>query len=198
MIRPESSGPLGATCDNEGVTFALHSGSAEAVELCLFDENRNASESHFLPECEGAEWSGYLPGCRAGQRYGYRVHGRWSPEEGLRHNPAKLLIDPWARRLDGGPKWSSELFDYDRTAGRDRWRKSGSDSAAFVPLSVVVAADGREAFQRPGVAWSEMVIYEANVRGYTMRHPDLSEPERGRLAGLSNGRILARCLSISG
>ncbi len=196
MIRPESSGPLGATCDNEGVTFALHSGSAEAVELCLFDENRNASESHFLPECEGAEWSGYLPGCRAGQRYGYRVHGRWSPEEGLRHNPAKLLIDPWARRLDGGPKWSSELFDYDRTAGRDRWRKSGSDSAAFVPLSVVVAADGREAFQRPGVAWSEMVIYEANVRGYTMRHPDLSEPERGRLAGLSNGRILAYLKSL--
>ena len=191
MIRPERSGPLGATCDDEGVTFALYSSSAEAVELCLFDENGSTSKTHFLPDCDAAVWCGYLPGCRPGQRYGYRVHGRWSPQEGLRHNPAKLLIDPWARRLDGGLEWSSELFDYDRAAGPGRWRKSGSDSAPVVPLCVVVAADGREAFRRPGVPWSEMVIYEANVRGYTMRHPGLSEAERGRLAGLSNGRILA-------
>ena len=117
MILTGRSSALGATCDVDGVNFALYAGAAEAVELCLFDENRNQVATHFLPDKRDGIWSGYLPGCQAGQRYGYRVHGAWSPEQGLRHNPAKLLIDPWTRRLDGRFSWAPAVFDYQRPAG---------------------------------------------------------------------------------
>ena len=116
MILAGRSNAPGATCDVDGVNFALHAGGAEAVELCLFDENRKQTAKHVLPEQQDGVWTGYLPGCRGGQRYGYRVHGAWSPEDGLRHNPAKLLIDPWARRLEGGFEWSPAIFDYERPA----------------------------------------------------------------------------------
>jgi glycogen operon protein len=191
MILAGQSGALGANCDDEGVNFALYASRAEAVELCLFDDGRNPIASHFLPDQRDGIWSGYLPGCRPGQRYGYRVHGAWSPAEGLRHNPAKLLVDPWARRLDGSFSWSSAVFDYRRGAGKAAWLKSDLDSAGSIPLGVVDAPAGRRVYQRPAVPWSDMVIYEANVRGFTMRRPGLREAERGRLLGLSNGRVLS-------
>jgi glycogen operon protein len=178
------------------VNFALYSGSAEAVELCLFDEHGHETARHFLPDQQDGVWSGYLPGCQPGQRYGYRVHGAWSPEHGLRHNPAKLLIDPWARRLDRRFQWSPAVFDYERPAAPDRWRKDNSDSAPFVPLCVVDWPGGRAAFQRPAIAWSDTIIYEANVRGFTMHHPDLSASERGRMRGFSNGRVLSYLKSL--
>ena len=191
MIQAGRSRSLGATCIDDGVNFALFSGSAEAVELCLFDELGNQAATCFLPEQRDGVWSGYVPGCRAGQRYGYRVHGPWSPEEGLRHNPAKLLIDPRARRLDRRFQWSGAVFDYERPAAAGEWRKNETDSAPFVPLCVVAEPEGRQAYQRPRVRWSEMLLYEANVRGFTMRHPDVAPADRGRLNGVRNGRVLA-------
>jgi isoamylase len=191
MILTGRSNALGASRDAEGTNFALHAGSAEAVELCLFDEHRRQVASYVLPDRQNGVWTGYLPGCPGGQRYGYRVHGAWNPEQGQRHNPAKLLIDPWARRLDGRFRWSPAVFDYQPPPSDGEWVRSELDSAPFVPLGVVEEPAGRQAFQRPPVRWSDMVIYEANVRGFTMRHPELSEAERGRFRGLSNGRILA-------
>jgi len=191
MILAGRSNILGATHDDEGVNFALYSGTAEAVELCLFDAQRRPTGRHFLPEQLDGVWRGYLPGCPAGQLYGYRVHGAWSPEEGQRHNPAKLLIDPYARRLEGAFRWDPAVFDYDRSGGPDEWRRSEQDSAPYVPLAAVVPREGRAAFRRPVSSWSETVVYEANIRGFTMRHPDVPAADRGRLRGMSNGRVLS-------
>ena len=166
----------------------MYSGSAEAVELSLFDEHRRQVESHFLPGEHDGIWHGYLPGCKQGQRYGFRVHGPWEPEQGLRHNPAKLLIDPYARRLDGTFQRNPLVCDFDTEC--EEWRKNEVDSAPFMPLCVVEDTSRKTEVDRPGVSWSDTVIYEANVRGFTMRHPGIPESERGRFRGLSNGRIL--------
>jgi glycogen operon protein len=196
MIQHGRSNALGAICLDDGVNFALWSSSADAVELCLFDGQRRQVATHFLPDPQDGIWSGFLPGCTAGQRYGYRVHGAWSPERGLRHNPAKLLIDPWAQRLEGNFRWAPAVFDYERPADAGDWRKSEVDSAPCMPLSVVSEREGRHAFKRPPVPWSDMIIYEANVRGFTMTHPGVSPADRGRLRGLSNGRALAYLRSL--
>jgi glycogen operon protein len=190
MILPGQATELGATPDDEGVNFALFAGDAEAVELCLFNEHGAPAAHHFLPAQDEGVWSGYLPGCRAGQRYGYRVHGPWAPEQGLRHNPAKLLIDPWAKRLAGRLRPSPTLFDFDPLASGAAWRKCDRDSAPCMPLGVVMNPNSVCAVARPSVPWPERIIYEANPRGYTMRHPDLPEAERGKLRGMSNACIL--------
>ncbi|MBT8039173.1 MAG: glycogen debranching protein GlgX [Xanthomonadales bacterium] len=190
MLEPGQPGALGATVTRDGVNFALFSSSAEAVELCLFDGNGYQIETHALPERHNDIWHGFLPGCQAGQRYGYRVHGPWNPKLGQRHNPAKLLLDPYARRLSGVFGWGPALFDY-RAAGRGgRWVKYEHDSAPGMPLCVVEPQAPGPATSRPTVPWSNAVIYEANVRGYTMRHPELAESERGCFRGMSNGQIL--------
>jgi len=198
MIQAGDPSRLGAQAVEGGVNFALYSGSAERVELCLFDERRRQVAIHELPACSNGVWHGFLPGCAAGQRYGYRVDGLWAPARGMRHNPAKLLIDPYARRLDGAFEWNPAVFDFHRGPGGRRQR-DGRDSAPFVPLAVVAGAAAARPRNRPAVPWSNMVVYEANVRGYTMRHPDLGEEERGRFRGLRNGRILEylRALGIT-
>ncbi|MGA9573489.1 MAG: glycogen debranching protein GlgX [Lysobacterales bacterium] len=190
MIQAGSPEQLGPHWDGRGVNFALYSSAAEAVELCLFDASGKQGECFRLPGNENGVWSGYLPGCEPGQRYGYRVHGPWAPSLGLRFNPSKLLIDPYARVLDGLFQWSGAVYDYDHSTTGSRLQPNRTDSAAYIPKCVVTAA--AEEFQgaRPGVPWSETVIYEANVRGYTMRHPDISEQERGKFRGLSNAKIL--------
>ena len=111
MIEAGSPAPLGATPDNDGTNFALYSEVAQRVELCLFDERQLQAESFYLPACDDGVWHGYLPGRQPGQRYGYRVHGAWDPEQGLRCNPSKLLIDPYARRLEGEFTWDEAVFD---------------------------------------------------------------------------------------
>jgi isoamylase len=196
MIGAGQPVSLGASTDGGGVHFALYSGVAEAVELCLFDEHRQQVAQHMLSGPSDGVWHGYLPGCRAGQRYGYRVHGPWDPDQGLRCNPAKLLIDPWARRLEGDYEWAPAVFDFDQNAPAGTWQRSLADSAPHVPLSVVSDVPSERNFRRPAVPWSDMVIYEANVRGYTMRHPHLSAAERGKLRGLTNGRILEYLKSL--
>ena len=194
MIENGNPAKPGAYREGDGVGFALYSGSAEAVELCLFDEHRRQTETHFLTgESEGV-WHGYLPDCKEGQRYGYRVHGHWEPELGLRHNPAKLLIDPCARRLEGVVQRDPTLCDFD--VEQSEWRKNDEDSAPFMPLCVVEDTSRKTRVNRPGVSWSDAVVYEANVRGFTMRHPDISEAELGKFRGLSNGRILEYLKSL--
>ena len=190
MIQPGNPATLGASAEKDGVNFAVYAGSASAVELCLFDESGHQAATHYLPEQFNGVWHGFLPGCSAGQRYGYRAHGAWNPDQGLRHNPAKLLLDPYARALSDAFRWDPAVFDFEPGHKRPYWHKNERDSAPFVPLSVVTGPYDRHEFQRPAVPWSGAIIYEANVRGYTMRHPDIPEAERGRLRGMSNGSIL--------
>ena len=198
MIIEGSPKDLGATADSDGVNFAIYSGGAKAVELCLYDENRREMARHFLPGEDGGVWHGYVPGCETGQHYGYRVHGAWEPLEGLRFNPAKLLIDPYARRLAGGFQWNPAVYDYvpdtdpdaDPGADSNAWTRSDLDSAPFVPLSVVSARQQRSRVRSPWIPWSETIIYETNVRGYTMRCPGIPEQERGKFRGMRNGQVL--------
>jgi len=192
MIKTGQPDQLGSHWDGAGVNFALYSSAAEAVELCLFDSDRRQIQAIELPDQREGTWYGYLPGCEPGQRYGYRVHGPWSPSEGLRFNPSKLLIDPYARVLDGSFAWSGAVFDFDLSTlnGQGPLQPNLTDSAASVPMSVVSGAIPAVRAMQPRIPWTETVIYEANVRGYTMAHPDIPAHERGKFSGMSNGRIL--------
>jgi glycogen operon protein len=184
----------GATFDGDGVNFAVYSGGAEGMELCLFDDDHRQVRTVQLTNQSDGTWHGYLPGCKPGQRYGYRAHGPYSPQQGLRFNPHKLLIDPFARDLAGEFRWSPEVFDF---AGEQNDRRiNTSDSAAFIPKSVVCGGSGPALHTKPVVPWSQTVIYEANVRGYTMRHPDIADSDRGRFRGLSNGAILSHLKAL--
>jgi isoamylase len=177
---------LGNTVTSDGTSFAVFSDAAERVELCLLDETGKETR-HELPACTDGVWHGFLPNCRVGQQYGYRVHGPWSPLEGLRCNPSKLLIDPYARALAGAYSWSPAVFDFEDVDGK--LIANGADSAAFIPRSVVTGPVP-DARRRPDIPWTDTIIYEANVRGFTMRHPGVPDAERGRFAGMKNGEIL--------
>jgi glycogen operon protein len=179
MIQAGRPSPLGATVDASGTNFAVYSSVAEQVELCLFNASGEPTASYDLPSCDSDTWFGYLPGCKPGQRYGYRVHGPFDRERGVRCNPHKLLIDPYARRLAGEFRWHKSAFD-----------SNDLDSAGHVPLSVVCDTVNAASTNRPRVPWSDMVFYEANVRGYTMRHPAVAEADRGKFAGMSNASVL--------
>ena len=183
--------PLGATWDGEGVNFALFSENAEGVELCLFDES-GAETRYGLTERTMFHWHGYLPGIGPGQRYGFRVHGRWAPEEGHRFNPAKLLIDPYAKAIEGDVAWdAAPVLPY--VAGdEDGTTIDETDSAPAVPKSVVVDPSfdwGDDA--PPAVGWSETVIYETHVKGFTELHPDVPQEIRGTYAGMGSEAAVA-------
>ena len=128
MIERGSPETLGPSPDDDGTNFALYSSIAERVELCLFDDTGAQTATYDLPEYSNGVWHGYLPRCMPGQRYGYRVHGPYDPARGLRCNPAKLLIDPYARRLQGEFQWVDAVFD-----------TNDHDSAGSVPHSVITA-----------------------------------------------------------
>jgi isoamylase len=184
-MLPGAPSPLGATCDAEGVNFALFSAHATRVELCLFDAPGAAGESARVPLAErsGDVWHGRLPALRPGQLYGYRVHGPWAPEAGHRFNPRKLLVDPYARALCGALRWDAALLGHDAA---DPARPSDLDSAPFVPRGVVVDLDGlRPRAPRPAVPWSRTLLYECHVKGTTMRHPQVPQAWRGRYLGLA-------------
>ena len=183
---PGPTRPLGAVADEEGVSFALHSAGAELVELCLFDKADDAAESRRLPLERGSDdvWTGRVEGYRPGQLYGYRAHGPYEPSVGRRYNPAKLLLDPWARAVTGEPRIQASLFDSSETASR-------ADSAGAMPKAIVVA-DRAPAPRpaRPGTPWNETVIYECHVRGMTRLHPALPEDLRGTYLGLAHPAVL--------
>lgn len=182
--------PRGACFDGEGTNFALFSAHATRVELCLFDDDGKETRIE-LPEYTDEIWHGYLPGVRPGQLYGYRVHGPYEPEQGHRFNPNKLLIDPYARELAGELTWCDELYGY--TVGHPDKDLSFDerDSAPFVPKAVVVdEAYDWEGDERPMLPWDETIIMETHVRGYTMKHPDVSDALRGTCAGLASPAVL--------
>ena len=179
---------LGATPDSGGVNFALYSSVAESIEICLFDEHHRQTAVHHLARGNHGIWHGYQPGCKAGQRYGYRVHGPYRPHDGLRCNPAKLLIDPYARALDGEVTWHDAVYDY--VPGEEFGKLNTADSAPFVPKSIVCARDTEPLPRGPRIPWSETIFYEANVRGYTMCHPAVADIDRGRFSGMRNKDVL--------
>jgi isoamylase len=184
---PGLPSPLGATPRDGGTNFAVASGVAEAVELCLFDE-AGAQTRIGLPDYDDGVWHGFVPSVEPGQAYGYRVHGPWDPGRGLRCNPAKLLLDPYARAMRGEVSFGPEVFDYE-------WGNadapSSLDSAGHVPLSLVTDAMFHwGADKSPGHGFCDTIVYEAHVRGLTMRHPGVPEPLRGTYAGLGHDAVI--------
>src|SRR5690349_13373835 len=184
---PGSAYPLGATYDGVGTNFSLFSGVAERVDLCLFGSDGTESRVT-LREMEGFVWHGYLRGIGPGQRYGYRVHGPYEPAAGHRCNPAKLLLDPYAKAIEGQVDWDPAVFSYQFA---DPGKRNDEDSAPHVPRSVVVNpyfdwADDRP----PGTPYNESVIYEAHVRGLTRLHSAVPEAERGTYLGLSHPAVI--------
>ena len=182
-VWPGDPYPLGATWDGTGTNFALFSEVARRVELCLFDADGTETRRD-LPEVDGFVWHGYLPGVGPGQRYGYRVHGPFSPRDGDRCNPAKLLLDPYGKAVEGGVRWHESLFSY-RFDDPDALNED--DSAPYMPKNVVVNpffdwGDDRP----PRVPYHESVIYEAHVKGLTKLHPGIPEEQRGTYAGLGH------------
>ncbi|WUQ09562.1 glycogen debranching protein GlgX [Streptomyces sp. NBC_00250] len=186
--------PLGARCrvGPDGVTgtnFALWAGGAEAVELCLFDPD-GTERRLSLTELTHEIWHGFVPGIGAGQRYGYRVHGRWDPWTGARWNPAKLLLDPYARAVDGDftlpPEVYGHVRDWPQQHVADTVRDE-RDSAPYVPKGVVVQDDDDWSDdRRPKTPWQDSVIYELHVKGFTKLHPGVPEHLRGTYAGLAH------------
>jgi pullulanase/glycogen debranching enzyme len=184
---PGSAYPLGATHDGSGTNFAIFSESAEAVELCLFDEDRVETRVP-LVEIDAFVWHAYLPGVGPGQRYGYRAHGAYAPENGQRSNPAKLLLDPYAKATTGDFQWNQSLFSYDFD---DPEQRNDEDSAASMMLGVVVDDEfdwGDDT--HPRIPYNRTVIYEAHVKGLTQLHPDVPEADRGTYSGVAHPAVI--------
>jgi isoamylase len=184
---PGQPAPLGATLRDGGINFAVATSVAEGVEVCLFDEADQETRIP-LPGYDAGVWHGFVPGAGPGQAYGYRVHGPWDPARGLRCNPAKLLLDPYARAVRGEVSFGPEVFDYDQ----DRpGAPSSLDSAGHVPFGLV--ADGTFDWgddAKPRTGYADTIIYEAHVKGLTMRHPDVPAELRGSYAGLGHEAVI--------
>ena len=182
-IWPGQTTPLGASFDGVGTHVAVFSDVAEAIEICVFDDEAN-EERGFLAERSGSVFHGYLPDLWAGGRYGLRVHGPWDPSNGQRCDPTKLLIDPYARAIDNTIDWNPAVFAYDFD---DHDQRNETDSAAFVPKAVVINPffdwESDRLLRTP---WNETVIYEAHTKGATMLHPDIDEDSRGTYAGIAH------------
>src|SRR5579883_239581 len=181
-VWPGQPYPLGATFDGVGTNFAVFSEIAECVELCLFEDGHETRVE--LPEVSAFCWHGYLPDVGPGTRYGFRVYGPWSPKEGHRCNPAKLLLDPYAKAVEGQIDWHKAVFPY-VWAHEDH--ASALDSAPYVPRSLVVNPYFDWANDRPPrTPLHETIIYETHVKGFTIRHPEIPEELRGTYGGLAH------------
>ncbi len=185
--------PLGATYDGSGTNFAVFSEAAEKVELCLFEAD-GAESRVTLPEVDGFVWHGFIPNIEPGQRYGYRVHGPYDPAAGQRCNPNKLLIDPYAKAIDGTFQWNQSLFGYNFG---DPDSRNDDDSAASMPKSVVINPFFDWGVDRPpGHEYADTVIYEAHVKGLTQTHPDIPENIRGTYAAVAHPVIIEHLKSL--
>jgi glycogen operon protein len=192
-IWPGRGYPLGATYDGAGTNFALFSEVAEKVRLCLFDES-GAEHRVALDEVDAFSWHAYVPGVGPGQRYGYRIHGPYAPEQGFRCNPSKLLLDPYARAIEGEVRWNPACYSYNPG---DESSRNDEDSAPYVFRSIV---------QQPLFDWGgdrhpetplfETVIYEAHVKGLTKCHPDVPEDLRGTYAGVAHPAVIEHLRSL--
>jgi isoamylase len=198
-VWPGHPFPLGATWEGHGTNFSLFSEHAERVELCLFDEDDE--ERVEITERTAFNWHAFLPGVGPGQRYGYRVHGPYDPLAGHRFNPAKLLIDPYAKSIEGAVRFNrANVLPYVPTegAGDDAdLEPDDEDSAIAIPKCVVI--DQRfdwEGDPRPNTPFDETVIYETHVKGFTMRHPGVRDDLRGTYAGLASEAAIEHLTSL--
>ncbi|MGO4341594.1 glycogen debranching protein GlgX [Pedococcus sp. 2YAF34] len=201
--RPRDLPPtLGMTLVEGGAEFAVYAGHADSVEVCLFDEgDTDGSTERRVPLVERTHgtWFGFLPGVQAGQRYGLRADGPWRPQEGLRYNPHKLLLDPYARAVEGEVRWGPEVYAHpvnQQLRGDDVIRGT-LDSAGAMPRCVVVRDDfdwGDD--QHPHTPLADSVVYEAHVRNITMLHPEVPEHLRGTYAGLCHPAVIAHLKAI--
>jgi isoamylase len=190
---PGSPFPLGATPGDGGTNFAVASGVADAMTLCLFDDTGTETQIP-LPDYDAGVWHGFVPGAGAGQAYGYRVAGPYDPARGIRCNPAKLLLDPYARSISGEVAFGPEVLGY---AVDNPDAPSTLDSAGHMPRSLVVDekfqwTDGSPLRRR----YSDTIIYEMHVKGFTMRHPDVPAELRGTYAGLAHEAAIAYLVDL--
>ena len=187
-VGPAARVPLGARRDGGGTSFGLFSSAADSVEVCLFDDVGRETRVD-LEQGDASVWEGYVPGVGPGQRYGFRVHGPWDPGSGARCNPAKLLLDPYARAVAGEVEWNPAVYGH---VADDPDRIEDTDSAPYVPRSVVVASDFDWGDDRPpGYPMADSIFYEVHVKGFTKLHPDVPEGLRGTYAGVAHPAAVA-------
>ncbi|HEX3648675.1 MAG TPA: glycogen debranching protein GlgX [Pseudonocardiaceae bacterium] len=185
--------PLGAHPEAGGVRFAVASAVADAVEVCLIGEGGSERRIELTERTFGV-WHGLVPGVTTGQRYGFRVHGPYEPVHGLRCNPAKLLIDPYATRISGSLTNLAPALGY--VGDPMRGPASPVDSLGSVPLSVVSSRGGPDTGSRPEVPYEETVIYELHVKGFTQRHPDLPRSLRGTYLGMAHPAVIEHLVRL--
>ena len=194
-VAPGSSVELGARLVGDATNFAIFSAHAEAVELCLFDEF--GQEARIPVESKTDDvWHVSMAGVGAGQRYGYRVHGPWNPARGLVFNSTKLLIDPYAKAIEGAVDWCGPVYGFAKSAQSDL-QIDRRDSADWMPRGIVMDNSfDWEDDRSPATPWSDTLIYEAHVKGMTQLHPDVPESIRGTYAGMSSPAVIAHLLRL--
>jgi glycogen operon protein len=190
---PGTPFPLGATAGDGGTNFAVASEAADGVDLCLLDEAGAETARVPLQDFDAGVWHGFLPGIKAGQAYGFRVNGPWDPARGLRCNPAKLLLDPYARAITGTVAFGPEVLGH---AAGDPSAPSSLDSAACVPRSLVADGMYRWTGPRPRHDYADTVIYETHVKGFTMRLPEVPPELRGTYAGLGHEAAVGHLVDL--
>src|SRR4051794_3063392 len=186
-VWPGRPFPLGPVYDGQGTNFSLFSENAERVELCLFDDH-DVERRITVRERTAFNWHCYLPGVGPGQRYGYRVHGPYEPKRGLRFNPARLLIDPYAKAIDGAVQFdAANVLPYVPGGEDADFEIDDEDDVEAIPKSVVIdEAFDWEGDLRPNRPWSETVIYETHVKGFTKCNEVIRDDLRGTYAGLAS------------
>ncbi|MFD2674786.1 glycogen debranching protein GlgX [Gulosibacter bifidus] len=190
---PGTPYPLGATYDGSGTNFAIFSEGAELVELCLFDDDDVETRVRLF-EQDAFVWHCYLPKVGPGQRYGYRIHGPYDPANGQRFNPSKLLLDPYAKSIEGGIEWGQSVFSYNFG---DPDSHNTDDSAAAMPKGVVINPFFDWTGDRhPRVPYNDSIIYEAHVKGLTATHPDVPEELRGTYAGVAHPAVISHLKNL--
>ncbi|MEI6624151.1 MAG: alpha-amylase family glycosyl hydrolase, partial [Actinomycetes bacterium] len=190
---PGTWNPLGVTVDDHGVNVALWAQGAQRVEFCLIADDGTEQRIE-LAESIYSVFHGYVPGVRVGQRYGFRVYGPWDPEVGSRFNPSKLLLDPYARAIDGRITPGPAIFDHE---GMDDLTINTTDSLGSMPLAVVT--DGHfdwQGDQPIRTSWNDTIIYELHVKGFTALHPGIPENLRGTYAGLAQPAAIEHLRSL--
>jgi isoamylase len=198
VIESGAPYPLGASYDGAGTNFAVFSAHAHKIEVCLFDPaGRHEVARYTLPENTSDVWHGYLPGVHAGALYGYRAYGPYQPERGHRFNPNKLLIDPYAKALFGKVRWSDVVYGYRYDSQRADLSFDRRDSAAAVPKSVVSdTAFDWHGDKPPNTLWRKTILYEAHVKGMTMRAEHIPPAQRGTFAALADPYIIEHLVKL--
>jgi glycogen operon protein len=191
IVYPGNPFPLGATWDGEGVNFAIFSENATAIDLCLFDSKTGKEKRIRIRERDNHIWHIYVPKLKPGQLYAYRAYGPYEPQNGHRFNPNKLLIDPYAKALSGRVEWNNAIFGYEIGSADEDLSYSESDSASYIPKSVVVDTSFNwEGDKAPKIPYHQSIIYEAHVKGLTQLHPDIPQEIRGTYSAIAHPVII--------